>query len=259
MLSQFGLVKEIKNPRLENLINQKENFLYAYTGRIYDLGSKEIVPCDNDRYFLLVTICLNNFSDTKIKKLLAHQFSIYPDKAEFLEELKLTVRELVGKIIAQSKADTVLEWIGKNVQDSDSKKNDSKDLSLGKPKTINISIEEEYIQKTHESLQNYFPDQKDQEKLFEVLNGKDISERLTFNGNGIQLATVFKLLVDNKKITPTNKKNTSRWICKNFMYLNDGTACQFNEGKVYDIIVATKYIIKKENRIEIEDLKYKRD
>lgn len=138
-LKPLGLKNEFNNSRIENLINESGNeFLYASTGKIYDFCSKEIIPCDNDRYFLLITICLNNFSDDKVKKLLAHQLSLYPDKAEFLEQMKITVRQHAKKIIAKSKAETALEWIETQTKQTDVQKNTDTDLASVEQKENDI-------------------------------------------------------------------------------------------------------------------------
>ena len=112
-LSRIGLENEIENPKLTNLIN-KVDLCYVSCDRIYDFGSTEIIPYSNRRYFLLITICLNNFNDINIEKILAYQFSIYPNKENFLKNLRLTVREHADKIIPYHKAQTVIEWIDNN-------------------------------------------------------------------------------------------------------------------------------------------------
>ncbi len=135
ILKPLDLENEINNPRIENLINESGNeFIYASTGKIYDFGSKEIIPCNYRRYFLLVTFCLNNFNDDNVEKLLLHQLSIYHDKAEFLKKLKLNVREHAGELIAESKSKTVLEWISENAKHIDSQKNIEMDLSSSEQK-----------------------------------------------------------------------------------------------------------------------------
>ena len=109
-LSRIGLEKEIGNANLKNLINEIED-CYTDSKRIYFFGSKEIIPCSNKKYFLLITFCLNNFDSINIHKILAHQYSIYPDKKEFLKKLKLCVSKNEAKLIPIHKAKTVIEWI----------------------------------------------------------------------------------------------------------------------------------------------------
>ena len=109
-LSRIDLENEIENPKLTNLINEVD-LCYASCDRIYDFSSTEIIPYSDRRYFLLITICLNNFNDENVEKILAYQFSIYPNKENFLKNLRLTVREHADKIIPYHKAQTVIEWI----------------------------------------------------------------------------------------------------------------------------------------------------
>ncbi|MGZ4055198.1 MAG: hypothetical protein ACXVPU_07310 [Bacteroidia bacterium] len=109
-LSRISLENGIGNPNLKNLVNDIES-CYEYCDRIYFLNNKEIIPFSNKRYFLLITMCLNNFSDENIEKILSYQYSIYPDKKEFLKRLMLNVREYNEKIILTHKVIAVIVWI----------------------------------------------------------------------------------------------------------------------------------------------------
>lgn len=109
-LSRISLENETKNPNLKKLINETE-FCFEYCDRIYFFNNNEIIPCTNNRYFLLLTICLNNYTAERIQLLLSHQYSIYPNKKEFLNNLRLNILEYSGKIILSTKALSVIEWI----------------------------------------------------------------------------------------------------------------------------------------------------
>ncbi|MBI4931843.1 MAG: hypothetical protein HY841_13860 [Bacteroidetes bacterium] len=110
-IKNIDLSTGIGNLKLHQLINQMD-FCYARTDRIFFFdNNKKIIPYSHQTYFLFLTICLNNFSDDSVKKILAHQYSTYPNKKEFLHTLRVNVREHAGKIIPSHKAETVMEWI----------------------------------------------------------------------------------------------------------------------------------------------------
>src|SRR5689334_22159957 len=119
LLKRLGLAKEKQNINshfnkinVANRINKEHDQCYATVDRYYNFSTNEVIPCSFRIYFVLLIICLNNCSDDEVNKFLEYQVSIYPNSDEFLNKLRINVREYSEKeIISKSKAQTVNDWI----------------------------------------------------------------------------------------------------------------------------------------------------
>jgi hypothetical protein len=120
-----------------------------------------------------------------------------------------------------------------------------------------ILINNEVIDKLASLLSGYFHKDR-QSDLHQLLRGAEIGNKLIFEGQQNQLCELFLRLHYNSFIS-NDKTVTSKWICGNFSYVQNGNVKEFNFDTVYNVLTNRKGEVAKKNRLfEADWLPYKK-
>ena len=121
-----------------------------------------------------------------------------------------------------------------------------KETIIEKPNAPSINIHPDIVVELHEILLPYFLPTSNNEKsnndirdsLMNALKGKDIKNKLLFNGNGINLIYAYRQLFDHNLILNSNKESLKQWIISSFQFRKgkEGIPTKFSEKTTYTIL-----------------------
>lgn len=81
-------------------------------------------------------------------------------------------------------------------------------------------------------LSPYIYGQDNINSLVDAINGKEINTKIEIECQANKLIYFFKELFETDKTSFTTKKELSKWIIKNFRFLNNGKFCEFKQDTI---------------------------
>ena len=238
--------------RLDFFFNKYSCFQYDQT-IIINKGN-----IDFDFWFAL-KLRQYGFKISELKNFLNFQLEVNFNSEidEFVNFLKLSIRQYQSKLLDKRVVDTVIDWtenkpkLNKGIQQKDLI--DYKNLDDKFILRINYNASELF-----EAVKAFF-DEKDHKKLTSLLHEEEIDDKICFTSNANQLVMVFRQLHLNQKIIGS-LVNTEKWICKYFTYYGQNKKhSNFNAENVHKILTKREYDIPKPKRIDLPGLKYIKD
>ncbi len=222
---------------------------YFFTNDYCFFYDKRIIPdykYDDFDFWFVLKLRQYDSKLSRIKSFLDFQLktNFRNETREFVDFLTICIRQYQDQYLENKVIKTVNDWVEIKLKLRENNEIDKK---------LILKINYNHLE-LFDILKPYIKEE-DFGKMNKLLRGEEVQGKIYFGSNANLLVMIFRQLHIHQSIIGS-KKNTSKWICQYFTYLNGTMISNFDDENVYKILTVSHYDIRDSERIDIPGLEY---